>query len=436
MRISTPGTHILLWALVLLMSASTSAAPFPPAWPTFRGPTYNGHAAQPEGDSYTPPTQWSETENVTWKIDIPHKGWSTPVVMNDQIWLSTATEEGNDFYTLGIDAQSGEVFYNEKLFHCESPDPLGNAVNGYASPSPAIEAGRVYVHFGRYGTACIDTNTKKVLWKRDDLPCNHYRGPGSSAFLFEELLILTFDGSDFQYTVALDTQTGKTVWKTDRSTEWKDYDENGVIIREGDMRKAFATPLLYERDGQPILLSLGSSALFGYNPRTGAELWKMPNPGYGPGVSPVMHGNLAILQVGYGPSVMRAIRLDGKGDLTDDYEAWRMEGKQIPHTPTPIIIDGLLYIVSDRGLLTCLELETGVEVWTERIGGNYLASPIYADGKVYLCSNQGKYTVFKPGRTYQHIATNTLDDGLMASPVPYGNALILRTKSQLYRIEE
>ncbi len=436
MRLTIPGHLALLLLLGLLCASTATVAEYPPAWTGFRGPTSDGHAAQAEGTTTKPPTHWSETENVAWKTDLPHKGWSTPVVMNDQIWLTTATEGGNDFYALGIDAKSGVIFFNEKLFHCETPDPLGNAVNSYASPSPAIEPGRVFVHFGRYGTACIDTTTRKVLWKRDDLPCNHYRGPGSSAFLFEDLLILTFDGSDLQYTAALDTQTGKTAWKTDRSTEWKDFDENGVIIREGDMRKAFATPLLYERDGQPILLSLGSSALFGYNPHTGAELWKMPNPGYGPGVSPVMDGNLAILQVGYGPSLLRAIRLDGKGDLTDDYEAWRMEGKQIPHTPTPIIIDGLLYMVSDRGLLTSLELETGVEVWTERIGGNYLASPIYVDGKVYLCSNQGKYTVFKPGRTYQHIATNTLDDGLMASPVPYGNALILRTTTHLYRIEE
>ncbi|MCH5376247.1 MAG: PQQ-binding-like beta-propeller repeat protein, partial [Planctomycetes bacterium] len=245
-------------------------------WPQFRGPTGDGLATTPGSDKKIGlPTHWSETENVTWKTPIPYVGWSTPVVMGGQIWLTTATEEGHDFFAICVDAQSGKIRFNERIFHADNPEPLGNPLNGYASPSPVIEPGRVYVHFGSYGTACLDTSTFKVLWKRDDLPCRHYRGPGSSVILFENLLILTMDGVDVQYLVALDKTTGQTVWKTDRTADWNDLDDEGKPRDEGDLRKAYSTPLIVEADGKKQMLSVGAKALYGYDPATGHELWKV-----------------------------------------------------------------------------------------------------------------------------------------------------------------
>jgi len=163
-------------------------------WPEFRGPWGNGHAsASGKRKSSGIPLSWSETENVKWKTSIPHKGWSTPVVMNGQIWFTTATLKGHDFFVICVDAKSGAIIFNKKLFHSDNPEPLGNPLNSYASPTCVLESGRVYVHFGSYGTACIDTKTFKVLWRRSDLPCRHLRGPGSSLILFEDLLILTME---------------------------------------------------------------------------------------------------------------------------------------------------------------------------------------------------------------------------------------------------
>ncbi len=192
-------------------------------WPEFRGPSADGVVrAGPGMQPALLPMKWSETDNVVWKTAIPHQGWSTPVVMDGMVWLTTATPDGHDFFAIGLDEATGKIRHNKRLFHSDSPEPLGNKVNCYASPSPAIEPGRVYIHFGSYGTACLDSATGQVLWERKDLPCRHFRGPGSSVVLFKDFVILTMDGIDLQYVVALDKKTGKTGWKTDRSVDWND----------------------------------------------------------------------------------------------------------------------------------------------------------------------------------------------------------------------
>ena len=263
-------TYCLIGLLLLFSSVSRAGD-----WPEFRGPQGNGHATAEDANPAGLPLHWSETENVKWKTPIPYSGWSTPVVMGGQIWLTTATEDGHDFFVLCLDAESGQVRLTQKLFHADQPEPLGNRMNCYASPSPVIEPGRVYLSFGSYGTACLDTTTRKTIWQRTDLPCRHYRGPGSSPILFEDLLILTMDGVDVQYLAALDKKTGRTVWKTDRTTAWDDLDADGKPISEGDLRKSFSTPLIIAVQGKPLLISCGSKAIYGYDPRTGRECWKV-----------------------------------------------------------------------------------------------------------------------------------------------------------------
>ena len=234
------------------------------------------------------PLHWSETENVSWKTPIPDRGWSTPVVLGGQVWLTTATIDGHDFFAICVDARTGQIRFNEKLFHCDNPEPLGNDVNAYATPSPVIEPGRVYVHFGSYGTACLDTRTGKVLWDRKDLRCRHYRGPSSSPIVFRNMLILTFDGVDLQYLIALDKNTGRTIWKTDRSVAWNDENVPGAMAREGDLRKAHSTPLIAEVNGGLQLLSAGAKAAYGYDPLTGHELWKVRYPAWSAAPRPAL----------------------------------------------------------------------------------------------------------------------------------------------------
>jgi outer membrane protein assembly factor BamB len=417
------ATTICLVSMVLLGAAARAD------WPDFRGPTRDGHA--PSGL----PLHWSETKNVRWKTPIPHRGWSTPIVLDKQIWLTTATPDGHDFYVLSVDVDSGQIQQTKQVFHCDKPEPLGNPMNAYASPSPVGERGRVYVHFGSYGTACLDTTNGEILWKRDDLPCRHYRGPGSSPILFRDRLILTMDGVDLQYVVALDTKTGKTVWKTDRTAEWNDLDATGKPRDEGDLRKAYTTPLVVEVNGSPQMISVGAMAAYSYDPLTGRELWKIHHGGFSGATRPIFGHGMAFLATGSGQSQFLAVRPDGRGDVTDTQVVWRTV-RGVPRLPSPVLLDDLLFTLSDNGIATCWEAKTGQELWKERLGGEFAASMLVSGGRVFCFGQDGKATVFRTIRRFELLATNVLDAGFLASPAVVERALILRTKTHLYRIED
>jgi outer membrane protein assembly factor BamB len=409
-------------------------------WPGFRGPWSNGHVQAP-GDTQPAglPLHWSETENVKWKTPVPDRGWSTPAVLGGQVWLTTATGDGHDFFVLCVDADAGKILCNEKLFHCDTPESLGaaaagNPMNSYATPSPVIEPGRVYVSFGSYGTACLDTATQKVLWQRQDLPCSHYRGPSSSPVLFDNLLILTMDGADLQYTVALDKSDGHTVWKTDRTSWWTDHAAPGQNLKEGDMHKAHSTPVIVTTSGKTMLLSADANAATAYNPRTGKEIWKIHNTDFSPAPLPVFDGDLAFFVSGMSRTELVAVKTDGQGDVTDTHVVWKQRA-HIGKFSSPIVVDDLLYMAAAESIISCFETASGQVVWTERIPGNYQASPVYADGRIYFFNQEGVTTVLKPGRACEVLATNTLAGGFMASPAVAGRAFFLRTKTHLYRIE-
>ena len=401
-------------------------------WPDFRGPTFDGRA--PLASSALP-LQWSETNNVAWKTAISHKGWSTPVILGKKIWLTTASEDGRDYFALCVDADSGKILFNERLFHTDVPEPLGNKLNSYASPSPVIEAGRAYVHFGSYGTACLDTESFKVIWKRDDLPCKHFRGPGSSPALFNDLLILTMDGIDLQYIVALDKKSGKTVWKTDRTANWNDIEADGQPRGGGDFRKAYSTPLIVDFKGTKQMITVGSKAAYAHDPQSGRELWKLDHVGFSPAARPVSDGTNVFISTGNGKAEMIAVRLGGKGTLTEADILWR-NSRGTPRMPSPVLVGELLFLLSDGGIATCLETATGKELWQERLGGECAASMLSVGDRLYCFSQDGKATVLKAARTFEIVAVSRLDSGFMASPAVLGNALILRTKTHLYRIED
>jgi outer membrane protein assembly factor BamB len=299
-------------------------------------------------------------------------------------------------------------------------------MNSYASPSPVIEEGKVYVHFGTFGTACIDTETGNVLWQRRDLNCDHEEGPGSSPVLFANLVILTLDGGDVQYLVSLDKQTGKTVWKTNRSTKWPP---------ENDYRLAFSTPLVVEMNSKPQLVSTGSKSAFAYDPLTGTEIWQVRYSGWSNSSRTIASKDKVFINTGFDDPQLLAVRLGGRGDITDSQVVWKTK-KDVPKIPSPIIIDGLIYMVSDKGVLSCLDSESGNMLWRERLGRTYVASPIYANGVIFFFDHKGKTTVIKTGKSFELVSENQIDDGFMASPAVVGNSLILRTITHLYRIEK
>ncbi len=407
--------------IFLAVTLSTELAMADPNWPQFRGPRGDGHA-----HATGLPLVWSEIQNVVWKTPIHGRGWSSPVVWGDQIWLTTATEDGRKMYALCVDRDTGRILRDILLFDGHQPEEI-HTLNSYASPTPVIEAGRVYVHFGSYGTACLDTKTGRTVWSRRDLKCNHFRGPGSSPFLFGDLLILHFDGFDLQYVVALDKATGKTVWRTDRSTEF--------VGDDGDFRKAFCTPIVIEAGGRLQLISPGAQAAMAYDPHTGKELWKVRWAGHSSASRPLFGHGLAFVNTGFSKPELWAVRPDGHGDVTDSHVVWKVR-KGVPAKPSPLLIGELIFMVNDSGIASCVQAKTGQLVWQQRIGGEYSASPIYADGRIYCFSHQPATIVIEPGRRCKVLAVNRLDAGFMASPAVVGRALFLRTKTHLYRIEQ
>jgi len=415
--------------LILLVGHLTGPASAGEGWPEYRGPTHDGVV-----DATGLPVRWSESQHVRWKTVIHDRGWSSPVVLGEQVWMTTATPDGKRMFAICVDRETGRIAHDKLLFEVESPRPLGNEVNCYASPSPVIEPGRVYVSFGSYGTACLDTRTAEVVWQRRDLPCNHFRGPASSPILFEDLLIMHMDGSDHQYVVALNKKTGKTAWKTDRSTDFDDLQPDGQPTREGDLRKAFNTPLVVRATGRLQLISPGAKAAFAYDARTGKELWTVRYPQHSTASRSLFAAGVAFVSIGYSGPELWAVRADGQGDVTDTHVLWKCK-RGAPGKPSPVLVDGRIYMINDRGIASCLDAKTGEQIWQKRIGGNHSASPVWAEGRLYFFSEEGVTTVLKLGEKPKLLAKNKLDDGFMASPAVAGKAFYLRTRTHLYRIE-
>jgi outer membrane protein assembly factor BamB len=411
----------LLFALTLRVEAQ---------WPRFRGPDGNGTAA-----AAALPLKWSEAENVRWKTAVHGRAWSSPVILENRLWITTASEDGRDLYAVSLDPSNGRIVHDLKLFHVDKPQDI-HPFNSYGSPTPVVEPGRVYVTFGSPGTAAIDAASGRVLWARRDIECYHYRGAGSSPVVFRNLLIMHFDGSDRQFVVALDKHSGRTVWQTNRSVNFDDLGPDGKPQGDGDFRKAFATPEIVAVNGQPVLVSIGSKAAYGYDPLTGREIWRIrESSSFSSSATPVYGHGLVFYTTGWNNGQLLAIRPDGAGDVTSTHIVWRAP-RAAPKKPSVAIAGDLLYMINDSGILTCLDARTGAVVWTGRLNGNYSASPLVWRDRVYFFSEEGKTTVIEAGRTFKVLAESVLDGAFMASAAVAGNALFLRAGGHVYRIEE
>lgn len=407
-------------ALLALCSSAGAAD----RWTEFRGPSGTGHS-----ESIGLPREWSETKNVVWKTRLHGRGWSSPVVLGNRIWLTTATPQGTELSVLAIDRDDGRIVFDAKVFDVARPEDT-RQYNSYASPTPVIEEGRVYVHFGSYGTAALDTGTGKVLWTRRDLPCNHWRGPGSSPILYQDLLIVHLDGYDLQYVVALDKKTGRTVWKADRTHDFGTDD--------GDQKKGFATPVVIEAAGRPQLISPAAKAVVSLDPLTGRELWRVRYEQHSAATRPLFAHGLVYVDAGFSKADLLAIRPDGQGDVTETHVAWKAI-KGIGAKPSPLLVGDLIYSVSDTGgVVTCLDAKIGALVWQHRIGGGgHSASPLFADGAIYFFAEDGSTVALQPGREFRELGRSSLDEGgVMATPAIAGKAVFLRTESHLYRFEK
>lgn len=412
--------RIFFFVAITLLTASLQAE----NWLRFLGPEGNGHI--PEKSS--PPLKWSETENVTWKIELPGRAWSSPVVWGDRLWLTNAKEDGSEKSILCIDASNGKIVHNRVLLNEEAPQRI-NAVNSYASPTCALEEGRVYVHFGYAGTFCLDSESGETIWERRDLKCDHEAGPGSSPILYKNLLILHVDGMDEMYVIALNKTNGETVWKTPRS-----FDFSPVRV---DQRKAFSTPLILEIDGKDQLVGIGANAVYGYEPITGKEIWRYDFlGGYSNAAVPVKWKDRLIVNTGFDRAKLLCIPLGKTGVIPESELIWRND-RNISPVPSPVAIKGFLYNGNSNGIASCIDIETGNATWTKRFGGGFWASMLCTNDRVYFFDDAGTTTVIKPDpEKCEIIAENTLDSGCMGTPAVCGKTLYLRTKTHLYRIEE
>lgn len=430
MRQSRWSSAIWVGMMVLACAAVSRADD----WPQFRGPTGDGIAT-----ATNLPITWSSNQNVKWKAPVPGRGRSSPVILGDRIWLTTAIETGVRTFAEGPDQMeqaervvigavcleraTGKQLYHLELFPVDNPTPV-NLLNSYATPTPVVEPGRLYCDFGTFGTACLDSATGQVIWKRQ-FPLDHHHGPGSSPALYKNLLILVRDGRDQQYVTALNKQTGETAWKTARPP---------MSTPIPEFRKSFSTPLVFEAGGRVQMVVPGAQWLVAYEPETGKEIWRVddgkgetvaPRPVYGQGLVYLSTGVLG------GRAQLWAVRVDGQGDVTGTHVAWKLP-TQIGFMASPLLVGRELYLANDDGFISCVDALSGEILGKYRAGGKYAASPVYAEGRIYCFSREGKTVVLQANKDLTLLADNQLDGPVFASPAFVGSAIYVRTDSHLY----
>ena len=397
-------------------------------WTKFRGPTGDGHVTVK-----SIPLKWSDTENVKWKVSVPGKGWSSPVISKGKIYLTSAVAEGDnqdaadvsrELRVICYDSSNGKEIWDTKVF---DQKPLKRPIhhkNSHASPTPIIEGGKVYVHFGHMGSACLDLKGK-ILWENNELKYDPIHGNGGTPIIVDNLFFYSADASTNPFVVALDKNTGKVLWKKLRS-------------ETAQSRKfSFSTPTLISMGGSSQIISPASGAVFSYDSKTGEELWSVDYGGWSVIPKPGVYKNMIYVGTGYERAHILGIRVDekSKGNVTESHVEWEIT-KRAPNTPSFMVVDDLLYFISDGGIATCVEPLTGEIIWQERTAGPISASPVHFNGMIYFLDEQGKTTVIKAGRKFEIIAENKIKERTLASFGISEGAIYIRSEKSLFRIGE
>jgi outer membrane protein assembly factor BamB len=394
-------------------------------WPGFRGPTRQGVSSETKL-----PLQWSATNNVAWKSAIPGEAWSSPIVWGNRVFLTTATENGTSCRVLSLDRKSGRVLWDNEVFNQSTRRKQER--NSYATPTPCTDGKLGYTAFGDGSFAAVDF-AGKVVWVNRDFPFYGEHGLGTSAILWEDLLIMARDGSsegpdkkvgwqvpwDKSFVVALDKKTGAQRWRTPR----------------GLSRISHVVPNLWVApDKNTQVISGAGDVVQGLDARTGKLMWTSKNLGEGVVPSIVIADGLAFTASGWsGRDSIKAFRLGGQGELNETNLVWEQRKGQ-PHIPSYIHRKPYLFTITEGGVAMCLRAESGEIVWQERVGGTHSASPVSVGDRIYFLSDAGETTVIQAGPEFKLLARNPLGEKTQASMAVSQGQFFIRTAGHLYAI--
>jgi outer membrane protein assembly factor BamB len=394
-------------------------------WPQFRGPTGQGISTD-----NNLPLKWSANENVAWKTPIPGESWSSPIVWSNLVFVTTATENVVSCHVIALDRRNGKTLWDREGIRQEPTHKQQR--NSFATPTPATDGERVYACFGDGSFVALNF-AGDIVWTNRNYSFYGEHGLGSSPILFRNLLIMARDGSsdgedktlgwqkpwDQSFIIALDTQTGHERWKSKR----------------GLSRISHGVPAIWEHDGQAEVVSEAGDVLQGFNARNGERLWSSEVIGEGKVPSVVIGDGLAFTSGGWGgKETIKAFRLGGKGDLKESNLVWEQK-KGMPKVPSMIYLNAHLFAITDGGITTCMNAETGELIWQERIGGNFSASPVAAEGHIYFLADSGETTVIDAGPEFKIIARNPLGEKVQASMAISQKQLFIRTEHNVFCID-
>jgi len=411
---------ILLLLLPVLTFSPSAKVTLAENWSRFRGE--NGQGISTESDL---PRTWSETENIQWKTEIPGEGWSSPIVFNDQIFLTATTEEGVSCRILCVDRVTGAIRWNVEV-HRQKPGAKRNQ-NSYVTPTPVTDGRRVYAAFAD-GTLVATDFDGKLQWKNSRIKFHSLHGLGSSPVLVNDQVIMAFDGNspeqreigwktpwDQAVVLSLDASTGNVNWEGSRQLS----------------RVGHVTPITV--DGGQRIISAAGDRVQAFDSKTGERIWSVYSQGEGVTPSPALGDGIIFTSSGFEEPTIRAIRLGGKGDVTNTHIAWEQK-KGVPAMPSPLLVDHLLYTITRDNILHCLKASDGEILWNKRLDGTHSASPVYADGRIYILSETGTTLVLNPGDRYDPLATNPLDEKCLASMAVSQGNFFIRGVTHLYCI--
>ena len=409
--------------LFLFTTRSETARSLAEDWPEFRGP--NGQGIYGAKDL---PLKWSKDDGVKWRTELPGNGWSSPIVVRGTVYLTAAVpvnanapdKPDLDLMLMLIDVESGKLLKSVKVFTQSGAGSSGiHSKNSHASPTPIVDEDRLYLHFGHQGTACTDLQGN-ILWSNKELGYPPVHGNGGSPVVVGKLLIFSRDGADISEVTALDKMTGTVVWKRERNVE-------------ADKRFSFCTPLVIEAAGKKQLILPGSNVVQSLVPGTGEEIWRLTYDGYSVIPRPIYADGLVFISTGYNRPSLLAIDPTGTGDVTKTHLKWKSDAN-VPHTPSLVASGGKVFMVSDNGIASGVDSATGKEIWKERIGGNFSASPLLVGDRMYMLSEEGDATILQIGEKPKELAKNKLTERCLASPAIIGDDLLIRSADALYRI--